>query len=173
MKLTPNGSAPTRRLPRSVPPLAVLAGAALVQHSIPVSRTSRTPATWIRRSAAAGIAATSATLLVSSVRAFRARATTVDPRTNAQPSALVTDGPNRLTRNPMYVAMAGLLVANALHRGRGVHVLPAAGFVLWIDRTQIPQEEATLLSMFGETFHDYTTSTPRWVGPILTKDDRR
>lgn len=106
----------------------------------------------------------SAAALGASVASFRARRTTVDPREGAQPSMLVTGGLNSLTRNPMYVAMAGLLLAHAAWSGRTMSLMPAAVFVVWMDRAQIPAEEADLRALFGASFEEYAGRVPRWVG---------
>ena len=48
------------------------------------------------------------------------------------PAVLVTTGPNSISRNPMYVGMAGLLVANAVWRGSWAALVPVGGFVLFL-----------------------------------------
>jgi protein-S-isoprenylcysteine O-methyltransferase Ste14 len=97
------------------------------------------------------------------VSRFRRDHTTVEPFDPSKTSALVTDGPNALTRNPMYVGMAGLLTAHALFRGGWLTLLPVAGFVAVIDRFQIRPEEAALQELFGEDYAAYCRSTRRWV----------
>ena len=53
----------------------------------------------------------------------------VDPLHPDRAGQLVVEGPNGLTRNPMYVGMAGVLVAHAVRRGSWTALLPAALFV--------------------------------------------
>jgi protein-S-isoprenylcysteine O-methyltransferase Ste14 len=77
---------------------------------------------------------------------------------------LVTTGANSVSRNPMYVGLAGLLVANALRLGAWQALLPVAAFTLVIDRFQIPAEESALLANFGADFEVYRASVPRWLG---------
>jgi len=117
-----------------------------------------------RRVLAAGVAAGAATLMGSAAAAFRKRGTTVDPLHPDRAGQLVVDGPNSLTRNPMYVGMAGLLGAHALARGGLLTWLPVAGFVAAIDRAQIAPEERALHTLFGQAYADYVRSVPRWVG---------
>nr|WP_227492377.1 isoprenylcysteine carboxylmethyltransferase family protein [Nocardioides salarius] len=145
----------------AVPPLGLCLAAALAQRLLarPASRRGRRP----RRPFAAATTAASVGVLVAPVLRFRARRTTVDPRPGAAPSALVTDGLNSHTRNPMYVGMAGLLVAHALWWGRARTVVPLVGFVAWMDRVQIPDEEAALRSRFGADFEAYASRVPRWL----------
>ena len=79
-------------------------------------------------------------------------------------SALITTGPNAVTRNPMYVGLTGLLVANAVRRGSWVALLPVATFVLVIDRVQVAAEESALLANFGADYEAYRATVPRWLG---------
>jgi len=144
------------------PPPAALAAAALVtQRLLGASRPAR-PA----RTAAAGlVGVASAALVVTAVGEFRRTRTSVNPLEPGTATALVTTGANAITRNPMYVGMAGLLVAHALLRGRGAALLPAAAFVAVIDRVQIAAEEAALLELFPADYPAYAARVPRWVGP--------
>lgn len=65
---------------------------------------------------AAGMGVGSVWFMGGSVAGFRRRSTTVNPISPGA-TALVTSGPNRVTRNPMYVGMAGILAAYAImHR---------------------------------------------------------
>ena len=77
---------------------------------------------------------------------------------------LVVDGPNRLTRNPMYLGLTGLLLARAIARRSPSALIPLAGFVWLIDRHQIPAEEKALEERFGQDYLDYKEAVPRWLG---------
>ncbi len=110
-------------------------------------------------------AAASAAMAGTTARGFRRRGTTLDPFDPAQASVLVTTGANSVTRNPMYVGLAGLLVANAIRRGSWAALLPVVGFTLVIDRWQIASEEAALLAKFGADYAAYCGQVPRWLGP--------
>src|SRR5690606_27085791 len=99
----------------------------------------------------------------SAVLVFRRSGTTVDPRTPAKASALITGGPFRFSRNPMYVAFAAWLLAFAFWLGNAFAFLFVALFVLWMDRLQIPAEEAALRSNFGPAFDEYARRTRRWL----------
>lgn len=117
----------------------------------------------VRKLAAATVAAAGAALAGGSAQRFRADGTTVEPFHPERASALVTSGPNALTRNPMYVGMAGLLAAHALLRGGWLPVLPVAAFVAVIDLAQIRPEEAALRELFGQEYDDYCARVPRWL----------
>lgn len=144
-----------------VPPLLLAAGAAAAQGLIARGSAS----TALSRATAGAMAAASAGLLLSSTTAFRRRGTAVDPLAVDRAEALVTTGPFRLTRNPMYTVMAGLLLAHAALRRSWAALLPAAGFVALIDRIQIPAEESALREKFGAAFDAYAAAAPRWIGP--------
>jgi protein-S-isoprenylcysteine O-methyltransferase Ste14 len=109
-------------------------------------------------------AVASLALAGASAQRFRRSGTTVDPLDPARASVLVTTGANAVSRNPMYVGMAGLLVANATWRGSWIGLVPVAGFVLVIDRWQIAPEESALLAKFGVDYEDYRAAVPRWLG---------
>ncbi|WP_036553881.1 methyltransferase family protein [Nocardioides insulae] len=114
---------------------------------------------------AAATAGAAVVVAAAGSREFYRHGTTVDPVHPDRASTLVTSGPFRFTRNPMYLGMTGLLVAHAVWRGRPVAVLPAAAFVVYLDRFQIPPEEEALTANFGEDYDDYRSSVPRWLGP--------
>ena len=94
---------------------------------------------------------------------FRSSGTTLEPFQPDRASVLVTSGANAISRNPMYVGMAGLLLAHALWRGSWTALLPVVGFVVFIDRAQIHAEETALLEKFGAAYEAYQAETPRWV----------
>ena len=122
------------------------------------------PQTVARAAAATATAAASGALAAASVRQFRQQGTTVEPFDPARASVLVTTGANTVSRNPMYVGLAGLLVANAVRRGSWVAILPVVGFVVVIDRLQIGAEESALLAKFGADYEAYRAAVPRWLG---------
>jgi protein-S-isoprenylcysteine O-methyltransferase Ste14 len=78
-------------------------------------------------------------------------------------TTLVTTGANRLTRNPMYLGLAGILTAHAVARGSWAASLPVGAFVAVMDRVQVPAEEAALEERFGEDYRAYVADVPRWV----------
>ena len=95
--------------------------------------------------------------------AFLRRKTTINPLKPENATALVTDGIYRITRNPMYVGMAFLLMAWAVWLSA---IVPLAGpfvFVLYITRFQIVPEERVLARMFGTAYQDYASRVRRWL----------
>jgi len=147
-----------------VPPPAYALAGAVAQHVL----ARKGSAGAARKVAGSAVAAASLTLIAGSIQRFRSTGTTVEPFRPEQATTLVTDGPNALTRNPMYVGMAGLLTAHALVRGGWLPVLPLAAFVAVIDRTQILPEEAALRQLFGQEYDAYCAQVPRWVPGMPT-----
>lgn len=142
-------------------PPVLAAAAALVQRRL--ARGDEPRGSVTRRLLAAGISAGSGLLPVLAIREFRRQGTTVDPHAVTRSTALVTTGPNGITRNPMYVGLAGQLVANAVRTGSVRALLPAAAFVVVIDRWQIAVEEAALRERYGAEYAAYCSAVPRWL----------
>ena len=93
---------------------------------------------------------------------IRAR-TTVNPMKPERSAALVTSGVYRITRNPMYVGMALLLLAWAVVLGSGTALLGPLAFGLYITRFQIQPEERVLSARFGGEFAGYCARVRRWL----------
>ena len=93
---------------------------------------------------------------------FRERGTTWEPWAPEKSSALVTDGPNAVTRNPMYVGMALFLVGSGLLSGRPATCLAAAGLMTTLT-PQIRREEAALGQLFGDDYSAYAGRVRRWI----------
>ena len=75
----------------------------------------------------------------------------------------MTDGPYRLTRNPIYVGMVLVLAGVALLLG-GIaewFVLPV--FIWLIARNVIPVEESMLEERFGQEYQEYRARVRRWI----------
>jgi protein-S-isoprenylcysteine O-methyltransferase Ste14 len=152
-------------MPRVPPPLIALA-AGIVQRAL----TGPTPPPGRGRTAvSATLALASMSLADASAGQFRRSGTTVEPFHPEHASALVVTGINSISRNPMYVGMAGVLVGHAVWRGSWVALLPVAGFVAVIDRWQIAAEETALAEKFGREYDAYRSSTPRWLGPVSSR----
>jgi protein-S-isoprenylcysteine O-methyltransferase Ste14 len=85
-------------------------------------------------------------------------------RVPGQPStALVTSGPYRRSRNPMYVglSLAYLGEAGMLKQLGPVLVLPL--ILAYLNWLVIPVEETRLREVFGDAYDQYCASVRRWV----------
>ncbi|WP_296604800.1 isoprenylcysteine carboxylmethyltransferase family protein [Nocardioides sp.] len=145
-----------RRLP---PPAWMVLGLLAQRRLAAGSRPTRAS-----RVLAGGVAGASLGLAGWAVGSFRRHDTTVDPLAPERASHLVADGAFQTTRNPMYVGMAGVLLAHAVARRSVAGLVPLAGFVLVISRTQIAAEERAMAANFGPDWEAYAATTPRWVG---------
>lgn len=78
-------------------------------------------------------------------------------------TALVTSGPYRVTRNPMYVGMAFLYAGLAFLLGViwSLAFLPVV--LLMVDRLVIGREERYLEAKFGEEYREYKGRVRRWL----------
>ncbi len=157
---SPSGGGGRTGVVAKAPPVAVLAAAAVAQHLL--ARGRRPSAMSVVESAL--VAAPALGLLIGSLVGFRRQRTTVDPLAPGRASSLVVTGPNAVTRNPMYVGMAGVLLAHAVARRTLPGLVPLAGFVVWMDRLQIPPEELALEATFGDEYRRYARHVPRWLG---------
>ena len=90
----------------------------------------------------------------------RARTTRVPGESS---TTLVTWGPYRFTRNPMYVGLtlAYLGEAGMLHQVVPVVLLPLT--VLYLNQVVTPLEEERLRAVFGEAYKSYQTQVRRWL----------
>lgn len=95
--------------------------------------------------------------------AFRKSRTTINPLRPERTSALVTGGIYRITRNPMYVGMALLLLAWAIYLSALLPFVGVPVFMLYITCFQIKPEERVLERLFGEEFLNYAARVRRWM----------
>jgi protein-S-isoprenylcysteine O-methyltransferase Ste14 len=94
-------------------------------------------------------------------------ATFLRARTNILPNRpavrLVTSGPYRLTRNPMYVSLVLLYAGGALLLNAWWPLLFLPLVVVAIDRLVIAREERYLLDAFGGHYDAYCRRVRRWI----------
>lgn len=150
-----------RRLELRVPPLALAAGLALLMGWMawPLAM----PSFSLRWFVPAAVVAGGAALALAGVRAFRQATTTVNPLEPLAASAMVTGGVYRLSRNPMYLGMALVLLGWSLWLGEWAGLLAVPLFVGWMQRYQIAPEERALEARFGPAFRLYCEQVRRWV----------
>jgi protein-S-isoprenylcysteine O-methyltransferase Ste14 len=97
--------------------------------------------------------------VAAQVTLYRAR-TTIDP--DGRPRVLVTTGPFRRSRNPLYLALLLLYAGVALSTGAiwSLALLPVT--TLWIHYGAVKREEHVLVGRFGEEYARYCQTVPRW-----------
>ena len=92
---------------------------------------------------------------------FRRRRTTIMPHRAV--SALVTDGPYRWSRNPIYVSHVALTFGLGLLLGSPWIVLLTPALIWGLTTLAIVPEERHLSKKFGSTFAAYAARAPRWL----------
>lgn len=96
--------------------------------------------------------------------AFHFRSYRASVRVGFTPPHLVTAGPYRFSRNPMYVS--GLFVWFGWTVFYGSPAVFVALVLLWsiFAFRVIPQEERQLEALFGDDYLEYKRSVRRWIG---------
>jgi protein-S-isoprenylcysteine O-methyltransferase Ste14 len=94
-------------------------------------------------------------------RTFHKAKTTVKPF--EEPSALVTDGVFRISRNPMYLGFVLILVGIAVLLRSLSPYLVVVVFVILMQNEFIGAEELMLSRKFGEQWQAYRRQTRRWL----------
>ncbi|WP_449046359.1 methyltransferase family protein [Parapedobacter sp.] len=88
--------------------------------------------------------------------------TSVTPFGN--PSSLITSGPFRWSRNPIYLGMALMLLGVAIFLGSLSPFIFPPVFIIIIDRSIIQNEENRLEELFGKEYLAYKKRVNRWYG---------
>lgn len=87
--------------------------------------------------------------------------TTVNPR--GMPQVLVTDGVFALSRNPIYLGDALVLLAATFWADTVLGFVVVAGFVWVINQRFIGVEEERLASIFGDQAAEWFNRVRRWI----------
>lgn len=82
---------------------------------------------------------------------------------NREPSAIVTAGPYRFSRNPMYVANVLFILGFAWLTASGWFVLSAAFQAVLLHVWVIPAEERQLMRTFPDQASGWFSRTRRWL----------
>ena len=96
-----------------------------------------------------------------SVRELKKRNTTIDFQ--EMPNRLVTDGPFRISRNPLYLGGVILSLGIAILLGSLITFVFPVALLLILDRLHIPAEETRLEKIFGEEYLEYRQQVRRWI----------
>jgi protein-S-isoprenylcysteine O-methyltransferase Ste14 len=161
-------SAPSQGSIRSawmlIPPPLLFAGAfvagTLLQHVAPLALL---PSAWSALGQGMGVLliGLGGALALGCVGLFAQARTTIIPHGHAH--RLVTYGPYRLTRNPMYVALT-LVYLGVTALTNSFWPLPWLALPLWVLQTKvIPFEEQTLTGLFGSRYTAYSAQVRRWL----------
>jgi len=146
--------------PRDIPPLWLLVAILIMltlHFWLPVGRWLWPP--WVH----VGWLVLAAALwfMVRSVLGFCRAGTGVRPFSPV--TALVENGPFRLSRNPMYVGIVGVAVGVAICLGTVTPLaVPPLLFVV-LDRRFVRREEVFLRQHLGAAYDDYCARVRRWL----------
>lgn len=127
---------------------------------LPSIQTIAIPASWV---VALVISAIGGGFCAAGVLAFRRVQTTLNPVDPGASTTLVVDGVYRLTRNPMYLGFALLLLAFAVWLGTVSALLLVPLFMAYLQNLQIKPEEDALHARFGDSFDAYRQRVRRWL----------
>jgi len=102
-------------------------------------------------------------MLLAAWSLFRFHRASTDVRPDKPDQALITSGPYRFTRNPLYIvlSLAQLTAAVWLDNPWILLLLPVS--VIVITRYAITREERYLEKLFGQSYLDYKRRVRRWL----------
>ncbi|ATQ67313.1 MULTISPECIES: methyltransferase family protein [Methylosinus] len=152
------GTAPPSRIPW--PPLLLvgaIGGGALVDSLLPG------PTSWPDWARTLGVLliVLAFSIDVWCVRLMWRRGTTVRP--DRAVSSLVTNGPFRFSRNPIYVGNVALVAGLGLVLAAPAILLLAPVMAVALKRLAIEPEERHLARRFGRDYEAYVARTRRWL----------
>jgi len=98
----------------------------------------------------------------TAITLFRRERTEIDP-TSVTNRKLVTAGPYRFTRNPMYLGLTLAALGIAIWVGAWPMFLAPIGIFATTNFVHIPFEEAKMRRQFGPEYDAYVGSVRRWL----------
>jgi protein-S-isoprenylcysteine O-methyltransferase Ste14 len=146
--------------PRILPPvyfLGALLGMAALHFTLPSAKLIHPPYSHL------GILFVGSGLWIAiwAARLFGRAGTPIKPF--EQSTHLVTDGPYRFTRNPMYVGMVAVLIGVGFLFGTLGPFLLVPAFLYVIQRHFIRREEVLMETTFGEDYRRFKSEVRRWI----------
>ena len=102
-------------------------------------------------------------VILSSGWRFKKAKTTVDPTTPEKTTSLITSGIYRYSRNPMYLGLLGLLIAEVLLLGNLLSLVLLPLYIMTMNKCFIKPEEVALEILFEQSFIDYKQKVRRWL----------
>ncbi len=92
---------------------------------------------------------------------FWCKRTNIEP--HHTPTALIVEGPYRVSRNPIYLALIIILLGAIIGRGQPLCLLLLPFFFGILTRRFVIPEEEALRSQFGAQAERYLSATRRWI----------
>ena len=100
-------------------------------------------------------------ILVSTMAQYRRTGNEIDPSSST--ASIITSGPNRFSRNPIYLGLALLQTAIAIIVGSVWALASVMVALLLVQYFVILPEEEYLESKFGEEYREYKSAVRRWL----------
>ncbi len=92
---------------------------------------------------------------------FKKKQTTVKP--HKMPSFFISSGPFRISRHPMYLGMALILLGVAVFLGSLISFVFPIIFIVIMEKLFIPIEEKNLEKKFGNKYIAYKKRVRKWI----------
>jgi protein-S-isoprenylcysteine O-methyltransferase Ste14 len=92
---------------------------------------------------------------------FKKKKTTIKPFED--PTKLEVSGPFAISRNPMYLGMAIILLGTSVFLGSLIAFIFPIGFIIVMSVIFIPFEEQNLEKIFGKEYLDYKQKVRCWI----------
>ncbi len=100
-------------------------------------------------------------MIVWAFLSFRKAGTTIDP--HGRSIRLITSGPFRVSRNPIYLGMAAILSGAGTVFGSAFPFVFILVFMIAIENAFILAEENKLKNIFGRRYTAYKKKVRRWI----------
>src|SRR5699024_3555895 len=100
-------------------------------------------------------------LIATSAATILGRGTTIHP--DGEVSAVVSDGPFRFSRNPIYLGLATAYTGAALAQRTAVPLLGLPAVLAGVQKLVIEREERYLRKRFGSAYTSYCAQVRRWL----------
>lgn len=94
---------------------------------------------------------------------FRRENTTVNPINPEKTTSLVTSGPYKYSRNPMYIGFLLWVTAGVVYSSNLINIIFPVAFVILASNLYIAREEKALEDIFGDSFRKYKKDVRRWL----------
>ena len=107
------------------------------------------------------IVATGIILIVWAIKSFIQAGTPIRPFQKV--ISLVSSGPYRFTRNPMYLGFLIILFGIAAGMGSLAPFIVLPIFFVFVQRHFVFREEALMQEQFGTSYADYCSRVKRWI----------
>jgi len=92
---------------------------------------------------------------------FKKWNTTVKP--DELPSTFIQTGPFKISRHPMYLGMAAILLGSSIVCGTVITIIYPIVFIILMEILFISKEENNMKKQFGNTYLQYNKRVRRWI----------